>query len=210
MPLFETITIDSAAKLYVWEITESLEELCESVRLSENQQNQFNSITNEKYKLSFLSVRKLVGELGYMFDDLYYDENGKPFLKDNRKISISHSFNMVVVLICDDVEVGVDIEKKRDKIIRVSQKFTNWNYRNTTLSKESVLQKLTMIWSAKEAAFKAHGTPGITANHIFVKDFFPNDTETNVKISHNEQNTFYNISFMDHEDFVIAYCLPKK
>lgn len=117
MPLFETITIDSAAKLYVWEITESLEELCESVRLSENQQNQFNSITNEKYKLSFLSVRKLVGELGYMFDDLYYDENGKPFLKDNRKISISHSFNMVVVLICDDVEVGVDIEKKEIRLL---------------------------------------------------------------------------------------------
>lgn len=202
MPLFETIRVDEDTHLYVWKVTESLSELIEKVDLDGVHQLRFDSIKTETDKKNFLAIREILKSIGYSAEDLFYNEEGKPFLKDGKHISISHSFDMVAIIISKG-QVGVDIEKKREKIINIADKFTQWNYRNASFSSQTVLQKLTMIWSAKEAGFKAHGKPGITANHILVKDFFPNDTETKIKID----DSVYNVSFLNiQEEFVLAYC----
>ncbi|MDO5607373.1 MAG: 4'-phosphopantetheinyl transferase superfamily protein [Capnocytophaga sp.] len=207
MPLIDNIRIDNNTQLLIWKVTEALEELIAGVSLNEEQKEKYDSIKLESNKKNFLVTRQILKGLNYQTDDLSYDESGKPVLKNGKSISISHSFDMVAVIISSSAKVGVDIEKKRDKILRVSEKFTQWDYRNTSLSNHSIMQKLTMIWSAKEAAYKAYGKPEITANHIFVKDFFPNDTNTNVKVSHNNKHTFYKINFMQFKEFVLAYCM---
>lgn len=202
MPLFETINVDEKTRLYVWKVTESLSDLAKRANLTGIHQTKYDSIKFETGKKNFLAVREILSSLGYTSDDLFYDEKGKPYLKDGKKISISHSFDMVALII-GERQVGVDIEKKREKIINVANKFTQWNYRNASFSSHNVLQKLTMIWSAKEAGYKMYGKPGITANHILVKDFFPNDTETKIKIN----DSIYDVSFLNiQEEFVLAYC----
>lgn len=202
MPLFETINVDEKAHLYVWKVTESLDELAEKVKLHGEHQLRYDSIKVETGKKNFLATRAILQSLGYTSEDLFYDQDGKPFLKDGKNISISHSFDLVALIISEH-SIGVDIEKKREKIINVADKFTHWDYRNTSFSSQNILQKLTMIWSAKEAGYKAHGKSGITANHILVKDFFPNDTKTKIKI----EDEIYNVSFLNiQEEFVLAYC----
>ncbi|MDO5106509.1 4'-phosphopantetheinyl transferase superfamily protein [Capnocytophaga sp.] len=201
MPLFETINVDETTCLYVWKVTESLDFLEQEVSLEGVHQVKYDAIKTESDKKNFLATRCILKSLGYAGKDLFYDEKGKPFLKDGKHISISHSFNMVVVVVSEK-PVGVDIEKKRKKIVDVAEKFTQWDYRDTSFSARNVLQKLTMIWSAKEAGFKAHGDPNITVSQVLVKDFFPNDTQTKIKIG----ETFYNVSFMNLDDFVLAYC----
>ena len=47
---------------------------------------------SELHQRGFLSVRHLLAEFGYKDVDLFYDENGKPHLKDGKHISITHSF----------------------------------------------------------------------------------------------------------------------
>lgn len=202
MPLFETINVDERTHLYVWKVTESLDDLVGKVNLQGVHQVKYDAIKMEADKKNFLATRYILQSLGYSSEDLFYDEEGKPFLKNGKHVSISHSFDMVVVII-GEYPVGIDIEKKREKIINVAEKFTQWDYRNTSFSAHNVLQKLTMIWSAKEAGFKAHGNPEITVNNIMVKDFFPNDTKTKIKI----EESIYDVSFMNlHDDFVLAYC----
>lgn len=202
MSLFETINVDEKTRLYVWKVTETLDDLVAKVRLEGIHQTRYDALKTEADKKNFLATRCILQSLGYSSEDLFYDEEGKPFLKSGKHVSISHSFDMVVVIISEH-PVGVDIEKKREKIMNVAEKFTQWDYRNTSFSAQNVLQKLTMIWSAKEAGFKAHGNPEITINNIMVKDFFPNDTKTKIKI----EESVYDVSFVNlHDDFVLAYC----
>ena len=65
---------------------------------------------------------------GYKDKDLYYDYMGKPHLHDGRHISITHSYEFTGIIIVSSKEkVGIDIEKQRDKIIRIAKKFTTFN-----------------------------------------------------------------------------------
>ena len=90
-------------------------------------------------------------EFGYVDVDLYYDENGKPHLKDGKHISITHSFNFSAVIVSNSI-VGVDIEKQRDKIKIVAPKFIG--YEEQYLKDQDLVKKLTVIWCIKESLFK--------------------------------------------------------
>ena len=59
------------------------------------------------------------------FEDLDYNVNGKPEL-ENRYISLSHSFDYSAVTVSDK-KVGVDVEKFRSKISKISHKFISAN-----------------------------------------------------------------------------------
>ncbi|AEK22454.1 4'-phosphopantetheinyl transferase family protein [Capnocytophaga canimorsus] len=209
MLLLDTINVDKNTQIYVKKSVESLEELQQEVSLSNEEVSRLEQIKPETDKKNFLSVRKILKMNGYAPGDLTYNEQGKPLLNDGKYISISHSRDMVAVAISKN-EVGVDIELKQDRFIQISPKFTPWKPENTSLLKSSIVQKLTMIWTAKEAAYKAYGKGDITINQILVKDFFPNDTKTKVKVAPGEgEGSYYRISFMQLEDdFVLACCLP--
>jgi phosphopantetheinyl transferase len=75
----------------------------------------------------FISVRKLLQEAGYNDLDLYYDELGKPHLKDDKYISISHSHHFSAIIVSNK-SVGIDIELQREKIIRIADKFVDQEY----------------------------------------------------------------------------------
>lgn len=101
---------------------------------------------------------------------IFYEEIGKPFLKEEIKISISHSHDWLAVLFSyNNAEVGIDIEKVRDKILNIKHKFLSEdelkNTGNDTLA-------LTLYWCAKEAVYKAFGETGINfAEEIKVQPF---------------------------------------
>lgn len=202
MPLVRTFEIDPHTVLYVWTVEEALAKLQQGVSLSPEQQNLFEAIHNEAAKKNFLATRLLLKELGYDATALYYDSYGKPLLKSGNQISISHSFNKVSVIISTKHKVGVDIEKKREKIVRIASKFTQWNYSKAAFSEDTIVQKLTMIWCAKEVGFKIHNTPSLTLNDVKVRDFFPTDKCTEIKIN----DTFYTVYFKILEEFVLGYC----
>ena len=188
MPLESTIKVDKKTTLYIWEVREELAVLEEETPLTPEQKESYNAISNERAKKNFLATRLLLTQLGHAPNSLHYNAYGKPFLKGKDFISISHSFDKVVVMISNK-PVGVDIEKKREKI-----------------SIHNIIQKLTMTWCAKEVGFKIHNKPTLTLNDVRVKDFFPNDKETDIKIG----NTMYKVFFVLIEDFVLGYCKANK
>ena len=74
----------------------------------------------------------------------------------NLHISISHSEDYSVIVWCEFVRVGVDIESQRPQLRRVAPKFLS--EQELAYYKED--DQLRKAWTLKEAAFKAAGIEG--------------------------------------------------
>ena len=123
MPLHKTITVSPSTTVYIWKIEEDINTLSRNVKLTDHCQNRLDSMKSVLHQRGFMSIRHLLAEASYTDFDLYYDQQGKPHLRDGKHISITHSYNFSAIIVSDR-PVGIDIEKQRDKILRIAQKFT--------------------------------------------------------------------------------------
>jgi len=207
MPLYKTITPNSQTIVKIWKITESYKYLMEKVNLKPIALERVLGMKSELHQRGFLSVRHLLAEFGYTDSDLFYDENGKPHLKDGKHISITHSFNFSAVIVSDLI-VGIDVEKQREKISIIAHKFID--YELDYLSEESTdyIKKLTAIWCVKESLYKLFCTPGLSfKQHCLVIPFSIVDNETIAWIDYEEKKYRYNINFLEFEGFTCAYAI---
>ena len=142
MPLFKTIKPNKYTTVYVWKIEESFKDLSKNMLLTERSESRLLSMKSEIHRRGFLSVRHLLKEAGYTDLDLFYNGNGKPHLTNGKHISITHSFIFSAIII-SDVEVGIDIEKNREKIKIIQDKFVNFE-RGFIHKDDDYIQQLTM------------------------------------------------------------------
>lgn len=206
----KTFIINQFSQVHVWEITESFEDLFDQVYLKDESLLRLNNMKSELHQRGFLSIRLLLQQLGYNDDDLYYDEFGKPHLRDGKNISISHSFHMAVVAI-SEVEIGVDIEMIREKISIVAHKFSQSEL-NFLDNKEGIdyIKKLTVIWGCKESIFKIQNEPGISfKDHIDVFPFELNEKKTNAILNFNQLNLEFELGFEEISDYMLVYATKK-
>ncbi|GGD96108.1 4'-phosphopantetheinyl transferase family protein [Planktosalinus lacus] len=207
MPLYKTITINPHTKVLIWKIEEPFEELIKDIPLTENSRFRISKMLSDIHKRGFLSVRHLLKEAGYTDFDLVYNEDGKPDLKDHTCISITHSHEFSGIIISKN-EVGIDIEKQRDKILRIANKFTPLKEYRTLANDAAVIQKLTIVWCAKEALYKLYANRGVSfLHHIDVRDFQFEDNETTAEIIFNGKINSYQVHFFEFEQFTCAYAL---
>ena len=128
----------------LWEINETLDAL---MQLSANRK--IPDFNNEKRKKEYLASRLLLKDIAPN-TKITYNEYSAPKLENGEHISISHSKNLVAIIISKQ-KVGLDIEKISEKPLRLSSKFISDNI-HQNLTKE----KATLIWCVKEAIFKWH------------------------------------------------------
>lgn len=207
MPLYKTITVNPATKVLIWKIEESFEELYEGISLTPNSDQRVRKMKSDLHKRGFMSVRHLMALAGYTDHDLYYDENGKPHLTDHNHISITHSFNFSAIII-SDLEVGIDIEKQRNKILRIAHKFTPIEEYSTLANEDAIVRKLTFVWCAKESLYKSFARPGISFfRNIYVEDFRLSDSQTTAEVRYASKSEVYNVHFLEFDEFTCAYAL---
>lgn len=207
MPLYKTITPNSQTTVKIWKISESYADLFQSVALKSNSLERVLGMKSEMHQRGFLSVRKLLEEFGYTDADLFYDENGKPHLKDGKQISITHSFNFSAVIISDLI-IGIDIEKQRDKINIIAHKFIDYEFDYLNENDKNYIKKLTTIWCVKESLYKLYAKPGLSfKKHCLVIPFSINDDETVAWIDYKTKKHRYNIHFLEFEGFTCAYAM---
>ncbi|OUR98264.1 4-phosphopantetheinyl transferase [Flavobacteriales bacterium 33_180_T64] len=205
MPLYKTIQPSSQTTVKIWKITESYNDLIYPLDLKPKSLERVLGMKSELHQRGFLSVRHLLRAFGYTDQDLYYDTNGKPHLKDGKHISITHSFTFSGVIISDS-EVGIDIEKQRQKIAIIAKKFVNYEFSYLTENDEQYIKKLTVIWGIKESLYKLFATPGMLfKDHFLVIPFVLKDGETVAWIDYKHKKYRYNTCFLEFEGFTCAF-----
>ncbi len=144
-------------RLMVWESTESLELLFELAEVDSKREDEiraFKSLNRQREVLSVrISLKKMLGD---RCPDIIYNSNGKPALANGAFISISHTGNLIALLVSDKKNVGVDIEMIRTSIVRISTKFIS-DEEKEWIGANPTFDQLHVVWGAKEVLFKLYG-----------------------------------------------------
>jgi len=206
MPLYKIIQEEKNTKVLIWKITESLTELFSGVSLRDTCLQRLENMRSESHKKGFLSIRKLLEQVGYTDFDLFYDQNGKPNLKDGKHISITHSGEFSAIAISDQ-NTGIDIELRREKIIRIANKFTETELRFLDLSNtEQAIRWLTIIWGTKESIYKFYSINGLSLKkHIIVFPFDLNKKNIRAVVSYKNLSQEHQSKFIEFEKYTLVY-----
>lgn len=203
MPLLKTISLPRNTQLLVWKITETFDELLNSIALKEVSLTRLHGMKSESHQKGFLSVRRLLAEVGYSDFDLYYDEFGKPHLKDGKHISISHSHDCSVIVLSNEI-VGADLELLKEKTLKIAPRFME-TFHLENLSLEDQTKKATVVWGIKESVFKIKNEKGISfPDHIFEKAFALSDKKCVAELQFNNRVEYFDVVFDFIEDYVFV------
>ena len=208
MPLYKTLIPNSQTTVKIWKITESYEDLLNNCVMNESSLLRVNNMKSELHQRGFLSVRHILSEFGYTDFDLYYDENGKPHLKDGNYISITHSFIFSAIAISEN-PIGIDIEKQREKIGRIAHKFMDYEFNYLNGDDFDYIQKFTIVWCVKESLYKLFAKPGLSfMEHTLVIPFTLEEASTIAWIDYKNKKYRYHAEFLEFEGFTCAYTMP--
>ena len=206
--LYHKETTKNGATIGIWKIEENIEDLLSF--FSEKQSKYRTEISRFQYpkrKLEFLSVRLLLKELTGFENDIYYNSNGIPSLVGNRfKISVSHTNGYASVIIHPSANVGLDIEQKRDKIVRLKHKFLAQDELEN-MDKENELEHLLLHWSAKETMFKMMGETDVDfISHLHISPFLPfkEGTIDSFETKSKKQRRF-SLNYKIQDDYVLVW-----
>jgi len=208
MALYKTLTVHKTTKVLIWKLEESILDLKKEILLSDTSLTRLKSMKSDLHQKGFLSIRQLLKEAGYTDYDVVYDSYGKPHLKNGKFISISHSFTFTAIVISDDAPVGIDIEKQREKILKIAHKFTPFEEYKTIANVDALIRKLTIVWGAKESLYKIYGKKKLLfLHHIYIEDFKFDDKKIKGEIRYNGSVLSYDIEFFEFEEYtcVVAY-----
>lgn len=199
---------DTKFKLGIWKLTETLEELLallpDSGRMYAEELNSFKA---ESRKLEWLAVRVLLYTLTGEICPIHYHKSGKPYFVDSTtQLSISHTKEYVAVIVSENHEVGIDIERVGDRVHRVAHKFMREE--ELLLDSSQRTKGLLLIWSAKETIFKCMNEEAVDfCEHIRVKVahlgfgwIVGKETRTSLKKT-------YLIHYMLDPDFVMTWTI---
>jgi 4'-phosphopantetheinyl transferase len=158
MPLVHSEIIADACMLMVWELTETEETL--QKKLPEHAKTEeLLTISHPQKKREWMAGRMVISLLtersGLVFRGLWKDEHGKPFLIDcPHFISLTHTQEYIGAAIHPYSPIGIDMEKKHEKLIRTAGKYLTDPERERAGNQ---VQDLCIMWCAKEAIFKLNG-----------------------------------------------------
>lgn len=203
MPIYETKKISIHAKVGVWNITETTEELIESFENKGFDASTLLVTKNQQRLKQWLVTRLLVY---HFYDDvsINYNENGKPHLSNGYHISISHSNHFVAVVINEKTDCGIDIEKISNKVERIKHKFLNLK----DLENVTSLSDLTIFWGAKEALYKFYGNKEVIfIENLFIENFSNSSNYFSGKIIMPNFKIELNMCWEKIDEYILVYTL---
>jgi phosphopantetheinyl transferase len=192
--------------LLLWKLSEKEIQLNNLVNLSLSSKSRLDLIKSSSQRKQFLGIQNLLSLHNINNEVLFYDDNGKPHLLNNKFISISHSFDYCGVIV-SNVKVGIDIEKFRSKILNISKKFVSES--DLALIKVSSVENITKVWSIKEAVYKAFGHNKIDfKKNIIIKSVNKEFNKATVLIFNNEISENYSIEIYNFSQYIC--CIAKQ
>lgn len=205
-------------KIYILELTSPICDKDKSLLLSELDNSELETLPNPREKNFELSLIGKVLAKRIISDTTLTPiksvlvgktKLGKPVVKTpdnlNLDISISHSGNYLAVGICDNGQIGIDIELLKDVDFRVLKNCFSVSEEMYINSGKGITQRLGNfyeIWTRKEAYVKALGT-GLQ-RPMPLTQFYPGQTKPRTEIRYNNQQ--YYLSTLKEDKFVLTVC----
>lgn len=192
----------------LWKIEESFEEL---LAMLENKEyiNSILSIKSSKIKLEKLAVRVLLKTILDHEQNVVYNEAGRPFIEgSDMNISISHTNGFAAIALNKYREVGLDIEFRSEKILRVKDRIISVK---EYIDPTQELIHLLLHWCAKESMFKVMDSEGVDyIDHMHISRFVPkSEGWFEAQEWRTAECRTFKIFYMIEPEFVLT-CLDKK
>jgi len=152
MPLVYQQNINAETRIGVWHIAEPESFFSDQVSVQ-------RAITHPHKRLQHLAGRLLLRELYPEFpvELIQVADTRKPFLMDEPfHFSISHCGDYAAAMVSTAYRVGVDVERKNDRIDRIMHKFLSVE-EQFLLPRGAIKETATLLWSAKESIYKWDG-----------------------------------------------------
>ena len=211
MPLYQTISVTPETTVYLWKVSESEADLSKDIELTDNSAQRVGGMKSEIHRRGYLSIRHLLAQAGYTDNDLYYDDIGKPHLRDGNYISITHSGVFTGIIVSSTLQVGIDIELQRQKVLHIAHKFTQPEAYSSITDPEDLIRKLTIVWGGKESLYKIYATKGLSfLQHIDIADFVLDAGTTSGLIRYEGVQSAYHILFLEFEGYTCVYALKNE
>jgi 4'-phosphopantetheinyl transferase len=210
MPLILNHKINESTFLGVWKISETSENLKQKLDMDENDRKCFKSFGNESRKKHWLSYRLILQRLlKTKFIRIVYDKYGKPGIPGFKgHFSVSHSGDFAAAIVSNGLPVGIDIEKMRERIEKVAERFMSVEELDHTGNKNR-MEKLHIYWGAKESLYKLYGKPEVDfQNDIQIGPFdylCIGEGNCRAKMKTPDGVGFYNIFYRNIEDYMLVW-----
>lgn len=203
MPL-RSITPLPSGCLGVWKIDECEEELrniagdalCRAVT---------DDVSPKRF-LEKLAVRALLSEmLRYMGQEncgrILYHDDGSPYMDNGLFVSISHTDGYAAVILSRDNKVGVDIEVRSPRALKLVPRFESEG--GSYVDSDSA----TLCWSAKESVFKRLGSKVSDFREtLHIPPFFPSESGSlSVGLSCDGAYDRCNVSYCVRNGYVLTW-----
>jgi len=185
-------------KLIVAEITENSVALFSEIKqdLKINEIEVFRKIKNERRKKEWLGVRILQKKVLGFYSEIKYTETGNPFIEHDLNISITHSKNILGIILSKNKDIGMDVEIISDKILRTAQKFITPEELERFNEKDKI-KKIYLNWCCKETLFKIkeHGGFDFKTNFMVIDSELKKSGKKEAIISFNNKREHYNLNY---------------
>ncbi len=196
--------------LGIWESKEPFDELVSALPHNLHDPSGWKSLSSEKRKREWLSVRVLIAALtgeNQEVPELSYTELGKPMLSNGYCISISHTRTFVAAIISENRAVGIDLETLRERIEVLAPKFAG---KEEFLNAPALnrMEYFHVIWGAKEVMFKISGQTELDFKaHLQVGPFeYEQDGRLFGRISKGNFKEEYTIQYQLWKNMMLAWC----
>ena len=138
-----------------------------------------------------------------------HDATGRPFLPSapEQSVSISHAEGHAAVLLTPStLRPGVDIETYRPQIRAVASRYlteSEWCLLEHSAPSLSELQLRTLLWSAKETAFKIFGPPDASLHGFTLERIDPASQE--LRLGYAREGTSLTVHYTLRPDYLFTF-----
>lgn len=131
--------------------------------------------TNSSKRIQQYASRFILEKLSpdFPLNQILINDSGKPNLIGSQvQFNVSHTNEYAAAIVCNEKQVGIDVEKIDARVCRVMKKFLNTNELQAieVLSEIEKISMLTLFWSIKETVYKWWGLGAVDfADHIRIQ-----------------------------------------
>ncbi|MEO1253832.1 MAG: 4'-phosphopantetheinyl transferase superfamily protein [Bacteroidota bacterium] len=199
MPLLLNKQIDNVSAYAVWNIQETFLEL--PYLSPEPFPAELHPVRQAEWIVGRILVKNLCEKFNIEYKGINKQDRGKPYLKGSQaNISISHSFPIAAAMIHLEKSCGIDMERPRNKHDHVKMKFLH----NDEMSFKDDIDKLCIIWCAKEVIYKIFGRKFLSLKDE-IKVSFESDDKIKGYIEKKGQESTHLIHYEWVKEYLLAY-----